>query len=473
MYRKLLFIVSLIFVSSNAYANTVSVQPFLSGSDVTIQALETQRQTFQNVINGNIEGGGQNIKAGSITSSDLATSINPVVFLGESFNDWTFSGMLPPTSGTLSTTISAGVSYVSGVRVETAATAHTYTASKDTYTYINAGGFFDYVEVANGAAAPSTPTDDLLLAKVVTSGTAVTSVTDLRTLSIQITANSSNQAQDYRDGALIIIDSTTAVHGEPGQFSIGNTMYTNTADTSSLSTATAGNWIEGTVPSLVNQKFYVYGYNTAGTSWGIKFSSADPVYSDTSSNTGGVLRYYSSGGTDYRSLAWISGDSTGAIISAAFGQVQDVNTQNVVQNSRVDNADFATVVPSDNTLPLPTEGGFIMSTTHRATSTNHKIKITVNVSGGIGSGGNVYIASVYNSASATPIFSFSVHCDSSTRLYSDSYSFTTTPSSINPITYVLRIGAETAAGPFTLNGAASARLLGGASVTSIVVEEIV
>ena len=460
----------LLLISSNCYANTISVAPFVSGNDVTIAALETQRQTFQNAINGNIEGGNQNIRAGSITSSDLATAINPVTFRGEAFNDWTVSGMLPPTSGTLSTTITAGISYVSGVRVETAATAHTYTASKDTYTYINAGGFFDYVEVANGAAAPSTPADDLLLAKVVTSGTAVTSVDDLRTLSIQITANSSNQAQDYRDGALIIIDSTTAVHGEPGQFSLGNTMFTNTADTSSLSSATAGNWIEGGVPNLANQKFYVYGYNTAGTNWGIKFSSADPVYSDTSSNTGGVLRYYTSGGTTYRTLAWMSGDSTGAIVSTAFGQLADINTPNFVFKETGAVATGSVTVPNDDTIPTIAEGDEYMNVTFRPTTTNSRLKINA-VFNYSSSADDQMIVSLYTNSTSAAIATVTNRTLSAGVQGQAVLTHYMTSPSTSPIVFRLRAGLA-AANTTTFNGLTGGRKFGGVSASSLSVEEI-
>jgi hypothetical protein len=271
---------------------------------VTIAHLETQRQTIQNAINGNIEGGAQNIRQGSITSYDLATSINPVTFRNEAFNDWTYSGMLPPTSASLSSTITAGVSYVNGVRIETSATAHTFTASKDTYVYINSGGYFDYQEVANGASAPTTPANDLLLCKVVTSGTAVTSVLDLRTTSIQITANNSNFATNYRDQAYVSRDSTVNFYIQPGTFAIGNSNFTNTAVTTTKSVVTGANWIEGNYPTGYAGGIFVYGYNNSGTAYDFKFSSADVAYADTSSNTAGIKRYYTSGGTTYRALGW-------------------------------------------------------------------------------------------------------------------------------------------------------------------------
>lgn len=329
--KRILVTIGLL-LTTNCYAGTITIAPFISGNDVTISALETQRQTLQNVINGSIEGGGQNIRQGSITSYDLATAINPVTFRNEAFNDFTVTGMLAPTSGSLSSTTTAGVSYVNGVRVETSATAHTYTASKDTYVYINAGGFFDYEEVANGASAPSTPANCLLLFKAVTSGSAVTTVTDMRTLSIQITSNSSNFAQDYRNQAYVSRDSTVNFYIAPGQFSIGSSYYTNTAVTSTKSIVTGSNWIENGYPSGYAGLVFIYGYNSSGTAFDFKFSSADVAYADESQNTAGIKRYYINSGTTYRALGWayLSADTVQLFHTS---DLKDTNTSNSVSLS--------------------------------------------------------------------------------------------------------------------------------------------
>ena len=283
--------------------------------------------------------------------------------------------MLPVTDATLTSNISAGISYINGVRVETNSTAHTYTASKDTYVYIGANGSFSFEEVANGASAPATPANSLLLATVITDSDNITSVTDSRTLSIAITANSSNFAADYRDQAFIIRDSTTAVHAEPGQISVGNTFYTITTDTSSLSTATAGNWIEGAAPILNNLKFYVYAYNNSGTTWALKYASADPVNSDTSSNTGGTLRYYTTGGTTYRVLAWISADSTGAIQTYNFSNWADKGIINQVTYQTSTLQTTTATTPYDNTIPQISEGAEFMNIPFKPTNANSKLII--------------------------------------------------------------------------------------------------
>lgn len=468
--KRFVVVFGLLF-STSAFAGTISIAPFISGNDVTIPRLETQRSTLQTVINGSIEGGGQNIRQGSITSYDLSTAINPVTFRDEAFNDWTYSGMLAPTSGSLSSTTTAGVSYVNGVRVETSATAHTYTASKDTYVYINAGGFFEYQEVANGASAPTTPVNDLLLFKAVTNGTTVSSVTDSRTMSIQITANSSNFAADYRDQAVVARDSTTAMHLEPGQFAIGSTLYTNLVDTSSRSTATGSNWIEGSTPTQANLKYYVYGYNSSGTAYDFKFSSADPVYADTSSSTGGTLQYYTSGGTTYRALGWISNDSSGLIQTYNYSQYPSPTTKNYAYFSTGAVATGAATTPADDTIPQnnATEGVSFLSIPFKPSTIGATITVraTVNFASNGSTQAVVYLC---QDGTANALAVSAQRGDTVDKMYNASLVYSTIATSTNLITYRIRIG-DTAGGTITFNGTGGSRLFGGNLSSAISVEE--
>jgi hypothetical protein len=78
----------------------------------------------------------------------------------------------------LNGTMTAGTLYVAGQRVPMASiSSHAFTASKDTYIDINSAGVITYVEVANGATSPALTTSSIRVAKVVTSGVAITSVT--------------------------------------------------------------------------------------------------------------------------------------------------------------------------------------------------------------------------------------------------------------------------------------------------------
>lgn len=92
----------------------------------------------------------------------------------------------PATSANLTTTIPAQTAYVSGLRLQTAAEAHLFTASRDTYVDIGydatGTGVLYYTEVANNAPAPAIGANRIRLFRVVTGASSVTSVADLRTL---------------------------------------------------------------------------------------------------------------------------------------------------------------------------------------------------------------------------------------------------------------------------------------------------
>lgn len=90
-------------------------------------------------------------------------------------------GVVAQSSGLIGT-FSNIVFYINGQRYSGTSIANkTYTASKDTYVDITAssGGTVSvtYSEVANGAASPALAANNIRVAKVVTSGAAITSVT--------------------------------------------------------------------------------------------------------------------------------------------------------------------------------------------------------------------------------------------------------------------------------------------------------
>ena len=466
--RKLLyFLFSLNLICVPVYAGTISIEPFTSGADVTIAHLESQRTTISNVINGNIEGG-TNIKSGSLVSADFANSVSIVKFRDEAFNDFTFSGMLPATSASLTSDISAGISYVNGARIDNSAQSHTYTASKDTYVYITAGGSYAFEEVANGASAPSTPSNSLLLAKAVTSGTAITSVSDLRTLAIQITANTSNFPLDYRDQALVVRDSGTTMHVEPGQIAIGQTLYTNTSDTSSYSTATAANWIDGVAPTMANLKFYVYAYNNSGTTYDVKYSTVDPVNSDTSSGTSGTLRYYTTGGVTYRAIGWVSADSTGAV-DAARGQFHDVGITNQARSESGTVTTGTTLIPDDNTTPQISEGIAFLNLTFRPTNVNNRLIIDIVVCYAHSSSSNFAVCLFRDSTANALATQREFKTADDTAVVS--YRYSMLAGTLTPINFKVRCGGGTA-GTTTFNGRAGADVYNGTLWSSLTVTEV-
>ncbi len=469
---KRLILASLLFLSSTANAGTVVVQQYISNNDVRLSTLNSNQNAIVNQINGNIEGGGINIKAGSITSQDLNTTVSPITRWAESFNSYTSSGMLPATSASLASDISAGVSYVEGYRVATGATNHTYTASKDTYVYIATGGYFIYEEVANGAAAPSTPSNSLLLAKVVTSGSAIISVSDLRTLSIQITATTSNFALNYRDQAVFVRDSTTTGHLAPGQIAIGSSLYSNTAVTSTKSTATGSNWIEGTPPNLANLRFYAYAYNNSGSAFDLKYASADPTASDSDGGTAGTLQYYITGGTTYRAMAWISADASGQLQTYNYSQFPSATTRNKVTFETGEVATGAATMPLDDTIPQnnATEGVQFMSVPFRPSNANSKLNISVVFNYGAAATTTTGVA-LCQDATANCLAVAGNHPSDADRLEAVVFNHSMLSASTGFTNFKVRAG-DSGGAVITFNGASTARLYGGALASSITVEEI-
>lgn len=145
------------------------------------------------VLNGGIDG--TNITTGTLPWESMASFTNKIPaaamqdsgnldkFRSESAIGFIASGMVWSTLSGLNGTMTTGILYspVSGTRLSVAAIASkTFTASQDTYVSVSDAGVVTYQAVANGAAQPALTSGYRWLAKVVTSGAAITSITDLR-----------------------------------------------------------------------------------------------------------------------------------------------------------------------------------------------------------------------------------------------------------------------------------------------------
>lgn len=145
------------------------------------------------VLNGHIAS--DNIEPGSLDWSVMSgtmTNVIPSTAMQDSgsMEKWrdeanigfTASGLVWSALTGLNATMTAGIQYTpDGLRRSiSAVTSRTFTASKDTYISISPAGAIAYTEVANNAAQPALGTDYRWLAKVVTSVSAITSVTDMR-----------------------------------------------------------------------------------------------------------------------------------------------------------------------------------------------------------------------------------------------------------------------------------------------------
>lgn len=122
------------------------------------------------------------------------TDLDNYLFNADILSDFVVSGLLGTDPGaSLTMTIPGGTAYVIEKRVvKSSADADltkTYTASKDTYVDISNAGAITYSEVANGAGAPAVAANSIRLQKVVTNGTEITGVTDLRVLIPKVAAH--------------------------------------------------------------------------------------------------------------------------------------------------------------------------------------------------------------------------------------------------------------------------------------------
>jgi hypothetical protein len=131
------------------------------------------------LANISVVNGFTSISTGNITDKRSFAKISggDTTFQG-TFGNFIQTGFVIPTSGSLTTSCPGGTMYFSGKQVVVAADGgHAYTASQDTYVDVVNTGSYIYQGVSNGAAAPAITANSIRIAKVVTSGSAVTSVT--------------------------------------------------------------------------------------------------------------------------------------------------------------------------------------------------------------------------------------------------------------------------------------------------------
>lgn len=114
-----------------------------------------------------------------ISNRIAAVDVLPKLTTADVFADWLVSGLIgsvPVSSLTMTTP--GGVGIVGGSRIVSSGSTYAYSASSDTYDYLLSTGIISHVAVSNGAAQP-TGQPGLLLQKVVSGVSAITSVTQL------------------------------------------------------------------------------------------------------------------------------------------------------------------------------------------------------------------------------------------------------------------------------------------------------
>jgi hypothetical protein len=125
-----------------------------------------------------VANGFTSISSANITDERTFSKISGADTIFQStFSNFIKSGLVVPTSASLTSICSSGVLYYNGINVQVASDGgHLYTASKDTYVDVSNSGIFNYQNVANGATAPTLTASSIRIAKVVTGAGSVTSV---------------------------------------------------------------------------------------------------------------------------------------------------------------------------------------------------------------------------------------------------------------------------------------------------------
>ena len=198
-------------------------------------------------------------------SPSLTPAVNdiPVVAGRPNMGNFIITGIHPATSATLTSNISSGYAMINGYVVFTPTTSHTYTASSDTYIFLDQNGNFTFSAVANGAAAPSKPANTVGVAKVVTDATAITSVV----YASNNTANGANALYYNTTGYYNTVNGVNALYnnttGSNNTASgVSALFYNTTGYYNTASGASAGFYIaDGTTPNQTSNYSVLLGAN--------------------------------------------------------------------------------------------------------------------------------------------------------------------------------------------------------------------
>lgn len=314
--KRILF--ALLLLTSTAHADTISLGTI--SADATATGFNSNFSAIANVINGNTEGscdGGVtacNVKADSLYRINMADDADPATFAKETLNitvdttssegSFTASGCTPADDTDLTSDISACITYVNGIRVSKSATANTYTASRDCYVDLSQTGVYTTSCVTNGAAEPAVTANSARLAKVVTDGTEITTITDLANRAVPGLLVVTN----YRSGLVVSQDSTTTMTVSPGTIEVNETMISKSTATT-LTISTAGDYASGSSERATS----TYGFVGIDASGNIKLDTTAPTHSNYAvSSTAGRKRYVTWHSTVYRVIGWFFMNATGS-----------------------------------------------------------------------------------------------------------------------------------------------------------------
>lgn len=252
---------------------------------------------------------------------------------GDWLSDWLVSGLAGSVPGSgLSAVTTSGVAYVDGKRTVRASTTYAYTASKDTYDFLQSDGTWHHHAVNNGAGQPGDT--GLLIQKVVSNGTDVTAVTALAATAPQISltaATSGGQAINLTQGNALYIPRSLSVAN--GDLIVGN----GTAGTFIRLAAGSNSTLLGVVPAGVGLQYWTLvgaggisitpsGTNITfdGSAFALKGANADITSLSSLSTPLSIVQ----GGTAGNS----AGTARAALAAAVNGANNDITSLTAIQH---------------------------------------------------------------------------------------------------------------------------------------------
>lgn len=363
------FLFGLLLISSTAYADVQTIDTI--SNDNTVTTINSNFTRLSNLQGGNIEGscdGGSsvcNVKADSIFRINMADDADPATFAKELLSvtvdavgseaTYTYSGCIPATDTDLTSDISACVSYINGIRVSKSATSETYTANRDTYVDLSQTGVYTLTAVANGAAEPVVAANSARLAKVVTSGTAITTVTDMANRRLPGLVIPSH----YRSGMVVSKDSTTTITVLPGTVEVNDTMVNKTS-TTPLTISTAGDYAGG----ISLRAASTYGFVGIDASGNLKLHTTAPTHDNYDvSTTAGKKRYATWSSTVYRILGWFYMDGAQLVENASNIKEFDVSNRIASNDTTVVSTFNSTTLSEISKANFYNSGGVIRIST--------------------------------------------------------------------------------------------------------------
>ena len=167
--------------------------------------------------------------------------------------------------------------------------------------------------------------------------------------------------------------------------------------------------------------------------------------------------------TTFRGIA-IPSAGTGGGGSSSSRLVQVVNTTITTSTT------ITATTPLDDTIPQTSETGAIMSCSITPTSATNKLKITVMFNGSVQGGNGNLVVGIWQDANtgATAVVSQRIQDQ---IMVNTPFVYYMTAGTISATTFTVRGGTEGGL-TLTVNGRAGARIMGGATVSSITIEEI-